>query len=476
MVQESGADEPKQQEKDNTTNENTIHHAQYDRFTPIRKHLFVLVASLSCLLSPLSSLAFLPAVSEIASEFNTSGTIINISNAVYLVVLAVSPCIMGPCGDIYGRKKIFIVCLLLFTVTTVLTGVAHNLAMFYVFRSLAALFGTAFFSTAGSVVGDIYPPTERGAAMGWILLGTQAGPAFGPCIGGIIVTYTSWRVIFYFLAGFGAVVLALVVVLLKETSVSTRYEEQRELTGKRFFIVPFNPLRVILALRYPNLLLAGFMSVSLHYNMYALLTPIRYVMNPRFHLTLPIYAGLFYLSPGMGYLVGSYFGGQWADRYVRKYMQKKGRRVSEDRLRSELLAHGLVLPATTLIYGWCLEKEKGGIPVPVIMMFIGGFAQTICFPSLNTYCVDSMPHLKGDAIASNYMIRFVAGAVATATVLKQINSIGVGWTSTIAGFILFGGFLSSLALVLYGEKMSLAAEDSEAEANPETGKEGKVEA
>lgn len=452
--------------------------AKYNRFTLLRKHLFVLVSSLSCLLSPLSSLAFLPAVSEIASEFDTTGTVINISNAVYLVVLAVSPCIMGPCGDIYGRRIVFIVCLLLFTMATVLTGVAQNLAMFYIFRSLTALFGTAFFSTAGSVVGDIYPPSQRGGAMGWILLGTQAGPAFGPCIGGIIVTYASWRVIFYFLAGFGAVVLALVVLLLKETSVSTRYKEQRAITGKKFFVVPFNPFRVVVALKYPNLLLAGFMSVSLHYNMYALLTPIRYVMNPRFHLTLPIYAGLFYLSPGMGYLVGSYFGGQWADRYVRKYMQKKGRRVSEDRLRSELWAHGLVLPATTLIYGWCLEKDKGGIPVPVLMMFIGGFAQTICFPSLNTYCVDSMPQLKGDALASNYTIRFVAGAVATATVLQQINLIGVGWTSTIAALILFGGFASSFALVLYGEQMRTKptrTEEVQVEQGTDSEKEAKEE-
>lgn len=433
--------------------DDAIRNINYERFTPLRKRLFILVASLSCLLSPLSSLAFLPAVSEIASEFNTNGTVINISNAVYLIVLAISPCIMGPCGDIYGRRIIFILCLLLFTVTSLLTGFSRNLAMFYAFRSLSALFGTAFFSTAGSVAGDIYPPHERGSAMGWILLGSQVGPAFGPCIGGIIVTYTSWRVIFFFLAGFGAVVLGLVLVILKETSVTTEYAEVRAQTGKRFVIIPFNPFRVIIALKYKNLLLAGMMSVSLHYNMYALLTPIRYVMNPRFNLEKPIYAGLFYLCPGMGYLVGSYFGGRWADRYVKKFINKKGRRVSEDRLRSELWAHGLVLPGTILIYGWFLKKKIGGIPVPAVMMFINGFAQTICFPSLNTYCVDSMPHLKGEAIASNYMIRFISGAIATATVLKQINSIGVGWTCTISAVVLFGGFLSSLTLVCFGENL-----------------------
>jgi hypothetical protein len=65
-----------------------------------------------------------------------------------------------------------------------------------------------------------------------------------------------------------------------------------------------NPLRVIKLYQYPNLLFVGFASSSLVFNMYGLLTPIRYVINPRFHLTSPIQSGLFYIAPGCGYLLG----------------------------------------------------------------------------------------------------------------------------------------------------------------------------
>jgi len=132
--------------------------------------------------------------------------------------------------------------------------------------------------------------------------------------------------------------------------------------------------------------------------MYSLLTPIRYVLNPRFNLTSPLQSGLFYLAPGAGYLVGTLFGGRWADRLVKKYIKIRGERIAEDRLRSCITFLGIVLPACMLIYGWSVEKEKGGVALPVIMMFLQGVAQLFCFPSLNTYCLDVMQKRSAEVV------------------------------------------------------------------------------
>jgi MFS family permease len=132
--------------------------------------------------------------------------------------------------------------------------------------------------------------------------------------------------------------------------------------------------------------------------MYSLLTPIRYVLNPRFHLTSPIQSGLFYIAPGCGYLLGTFFGGRWADRVVKKWIRKRGERVPEDRLRSALVAMGIVIPGSIMVYGWSIEKAKGGIALPVIVMFLQGIAQLFCFPSLNTYCLDVMQKNSGEVI------------------------------------------------------------------------------
>lgn len=428
----------------------------YSRYSPARKRLIVFVVSLSCFLSPMSSMAFLPAVSIIAEEFQTTGTIINISNAVFSFMMALSTILISPLAAIYGRRWTFIICLSLFVITSVLTAASQNLAMFFVFRALSALSGTPVFSVGSTILGDIYKPIERGGAMGLSLLGSQLGPAFGPVIGGIVVTYTSWRVIFWIQVGLGAIDLLLAISFLPETARVTELGKKRRKTGTNAWFVSYNPLRVVSALfKYPNLALAGVISMSMHFNMFSLLTPIRYVVDPRFGLDKPIFGGLFYLAPGFGYVAGAFLGGRWADFHVRKYMKSRGRCVPEDRLHSMTTAYGFFLPATILVYGWCLQKEKGGMAVPLVMMFIGGMAQTICYPSINTYCVDSMPQLRGDAIAGNYFVRFIAAGVSSASVLSEINKIGVGWTCTISAFFMLFGFGCCLALIKYGESLRL---------------------
>lgn len=433
---------------------------KFNRYTNRQKNIYVAIASLSCFLSPMSGLAFLPAVPEIADRFGTTGEIINVSAAVYCVFMALSPCIFSPISDIYGRRYTFLGCIVAYCLCTVLVAVSVNLAMFFIFRAFTALFATAFFSVGAHIVADICIPQERGKNMSWILSGTQLGTAIGGVIGGIIVNYTSWRVIFWFLAGLGFLIFIPGVIFLPETSMQTKHlvllqEARQTQPDKKFVFVWFNPFRVILALRYPTLFIDGFVVMGLLYNMYSLLTPIRYVMNPRFDLTEPLYSGLFYLAPGFGYFVGTFFGGRWADFVVKKWIKKRGRRSPEDRLRQVVIPLTVVYPVSILIYGWSIEKEVGGVAVPVIFMFLSGVSQTSIFPAVNTYCLDSMPELHGDGIASSYFSRFMAAAVGSATCLRSIEHIGVGWSCTISALILWLCAGLNFVLIFWGEGIRL---------------------
>ncbi|KAI8280255.1 Dityrosine transporter 1 [Colletotrichum sp. SAR11_57] len=84
----------------------------------------------------------------------------------------------------------------------------------------------------------------------------------------------------------------------------------------------------------------GIAASSILWNMQVLLTPVRYVINPRFNLTSPLQSGFFFLAPGAGYLAGTFVGGPYADYTVKKWIKKRGRRVPEDRLRSAFVAMG----------------------------------------------------------------------------------------------------------------------------------------
>ncbi|OCL06679.1 MFS general substrate transporter [Glonium stellatum] len=423
----------------------------YNKFPAHRKRIIAAVVSFCGFLAPISSTTVLSAVPEVAATYRCDGTIINLSNAMYLVFMGVSPMFWGPIGNVYGRRWVSIISATLFFAFSIGTAVAPNLASFFIFRMLTAFQGTSFLIIGSSAIGDIYKPTERGTAMGWFLSGTLIGPALGPFVGGIIVTFRSWRAIFWLQAALGGFGTLLVVFLFPETIHYKKSEELKGLPPRRKVCIMWqwlNPFRIIRLYRYPNLLTVALASSSLVWNMYSLLTPIRYVLNPRFDLTSPIQSGLFYIAPGCGYLFGTFFGGRWADHIVKKWIKIRGERVSEDRLRSCLAFIGAVIPGCILIYGWSIEKRKGGIPLPVIMMFLQGVAQLFCFPSLNTYCLDVMQGRSAEVVAGNYMVRYLFGALGTAVCLPAIRKIGVGWFSTIsAGFLVIATFATYVTTV-----------------------------
>jgi multidrug resistance protein len=434
-----------------------VNAAQYERFSPRRKTLISVVLSFCGFLAPISSTTILAAIPEVAATYNTTGSIIDVSNALYLVFMGLSPCLWGPLSTIYGRRIICITTAVLFFAFSIGTALAPNLASFYIFRMLTAYQGTSFLIVGTACLGDIYTPTQRATAMGWFLSGTLIGPAFGPFLGGIIVTFRSWRDIFWLQSALGGLGAILVIFFLPETIPEKKIDELREFSrteriGRILHWV--SPLRVaILLFSYPNLILAGLASSALVFNMYSLLTPVRYVLNPRFHLTSPIQSGLFYIAPGCGYLLGTFFGGRWADRIVKKWIRKKGRRVPEDRLRSCYVFVGGVIPACMLVYGWSVDKAVGGIPLPVAAMFIQGIAQLFCFPSLNTYCLDVM-QAKGrsaEVVAGNYMIRYMFAGAGSAICLPAVEHIGVGWFSTISASFLILTAISLWATTVWGE-------------------------
>lgn len=78
----------------------------YDRLPPHRKLVIVALLSYCSFLSPISSTSVLAAIPEIAEEYDTSGSIVNVSNAVYMIFMGISPVFWGPMSQVYGRKNV----------------------------------------------------------------------------------------------------------------------------------------------------------------------------------------------------------------------------------------------------------------------------------------------------------------------------------------------------------------------------------
>ncbi|ODV85020.1 hypothetical protein CANARDRAFT_169705 [[Candida] arabinofermentans NRRL YB-2248] len=408
--------------------------ALYGRFTERKKKVFIAISATAAMLGPYASSGYMPAVDKIASEFNTTGSIINLTGTIFNVMSAIAPCIFNQLFQFYGIKPIFILCAFGTFLTSILSAVSVNLGMFFVFRSFSGLFAYTFINMAGALCGHIYQPTKRSQAMAVCLTGTLSATSFAPVLSGVIITYRTWRIIFWIHAAISGVVLVSAVFFLEETTPKVPFNEWKEKTGKKFMLLKVNPFKVIWCLRVPTLLLCGLASFCLMYNFFSLVTPIRYVVDPRYGFTTPIKGSLFYLAPGSGMFLSTFFSGRYCDHILKKWIKKRnGRLVSEDRLRACWVST-FVMMATIIIYGWALEKDKGGIPLPVICMFFNGFAQTFAFTAINSYCVGSIPQVGPPlALGSNYFTRNIGSAIGSGITLPLFDSIGIGWSSTISG-------------------------------------------
>ncbi|KAL9946321.1 hypothetical protein D7B24_001804 [Verticillium nonalfalfae] len=430
----------------------------YSRFSDIQKQSVAWFVAFCGLLASMSTTSILSAVPEIMETFDTTPTVINISNALYLVVIGLSSCFWGPLADTFGRKPVYTMSTTMFLLASIGTALSPTLVAFFFFRALTAVQVSTFLILGSSCISDIYHPIERATAMGWFLRGTVFGPAFGPIISGIIVTYTSWRIIFWVQASLSGLASLLCFFIMKETLQTT--PRHRELRGQGVHAATktlwksLNPILVFRLLSEKNLLCVSLASASMAFNMYSLLTPIRYILNPRLGLTTPLQSGLLYLAPGGGYLLGSLIGGRLSDRIVKFWMKRRGFRLWEDRLRGSVILLGLTLPGSTLLYGWTVDRGFGGIGLPVVCMFVQGISQTSAFPSLNTYIMDVMQQNSGKASASHYFVRYALSAAATASCIPMIDAIGIGWTATISSSMVLAGSGLVLVTIHSGEKLS----------------------
>ena len=250
----------------------------YDHFTPGKKVGIVAVLAFCSFLAPMASTTILAAVPEVASTFDTNGTIINLSNALYMLFMGLSPMFWGPIGQVYGRRWTQIYSAIFFFGFSIGSALAPNLASFFIFRILTAFQGTSFLIIGSSCIGDIYRPTDRATALSWFFSGTLIGPAFGPFLGGVIVTFRTWRDIFWLQTALAGLAIVLCFFFLPETIHNKKSAELRGLTRREYSKKLWswtNPVRVIKLYRYPNLAIVGLASSSLVWNMYSLLTPIR---------------------------------------------------------------------------------------------------------------------------------------------------------------------------------------------------------
>jgi EmrB/QacA subfamily drug resistance transporter len=132
----------------------------------------------------------------------------------YLLASTISTPIYGKLGDMYGRKPVFLVAILIFLAGSILAGLSQNMAELIGFRALQGIGAGGLMVGAQAIIADIVPPRDRGRYMGLIGSVFAVASVAGPLLGGFLVTSLSWRWVFYVNVPIGAVAVVIVTTRL----------------------------------------------------------------------------------------------------------------------------------------------------------------------------------------------------------------------------------------------------------------------
>src|SRR6202162_4070850 len=134
----------------------------------------------------------------------------------YLVSNAIVLPISGWLVAWLGRKRFFLTCIVFFTISSFLCGIAPSLGLLLLFRVLQGAFGGGLQPMAQAILGDTFPPEKRGLAFALYGITAICAPAIGPTLGGWITDSYSWRWVFYINVPVGALALFLVYQLVED--------------------------------------------------------------------------------------------------------------------------------------------------------------------------------------------------------------------------------------------------------------------
>jgi EmrB/QacA subfamily drug resistance transporter len=190
------------------TNSISEQHSQPETGTHERIAIFSALA-LVLLLASLDQTIVSTALPTIVREIGGLSHLSWIVTAYLLATTIVVP-LYGKLGDLFGRRIVLQVAVVIFLVGSALCGAAQNLPELIAFRILQGLGGGGLIVTAMAVIGDVVPPRERGRYQGFFGGVFGLATVLGPLIGGFIVGNTSWRWIFLINLPFG--LLALIVI------------------------------------------------------------------------------------------------------------------------------------------------------------------------------------------------------------------------------------------------------------------------
>jgi EmrB/QacA subfamily drug resistance transporter len=194
------------------------------------KQVVLLIAVLAGFITPFDGSAVNIALPVIGAEFHMDAIALSWVATAYLLSSALFLVPFGKIADIYGRKKIFLYGITIFSLSSLVMTMVSSTEMLIGVRVVQGIGSAMIFGTGVAIVTSVFPPGERGKALGTYITAVYIGLSVGPLLGGAMTQYLGWRSIFFVNVPIGITAILLILWKIKGEWAECR-GEKFDLTG-----------------------------------------------------------------------------------------------------------------------------------------------------------------------------------------------------------------------------------------------------
>ncbi len=200
----------------------------------LSKNQVLLTIAIASFLTPFMLSATNIALPAIQRDFTANAVMLSWIATSFLLSTAVFLVPAGKIADIYGRKKLFMAGIIIFTLASLLSAFVPSIEWLILMRIFQGLGGSITMTTAVAILTSVYPPQERGQALGVNVSMVYIGLACGPTLGGLLTAHLGWRSIFFMAVPLGIIIIMLTLCYLKGEWADAR-EEKLDITGSLIY-------------------------------------------------------------------------------------------------------------------------------------------------------------------------------------------------------------------------------------------------
>ena len=368
----------------------------------------------------------------------------------YLFGLAVGAMVVAPMSEIIGRRNVYLVCIVCFTLLVIPSALATSLGEILAVRFFGAFFGAALVSNGPATMVDISTDDNRALYISVMAIAPMNGPVTGPLIGGFVYQYLGWRWDSYIVIILGGVAIA-VMFTVRETYApailkAKAAKKRKDMDDDRYWcryderisvvqLVKTNLSRpFVLAVTEPILWFFNFWLSIVYGILYLCFVAYPIVFTQGRGWSAGV-SGLAFLGIGIG-TIAAIASEPLCRRLINSYPKdpETGRAPPEASARVMIIG-AVLTPIGQLVFSWTGLPTTIHWAVPIAFGTLFGAGNTITFIYGSNYLAGSYGMYAASALASNMVIRSVIGGTLPLAGPTMYKAMTPQWAGTFLGLL-----------------------------------------